>query len=231
MKYHKGEERLRNTMSFIIGFQGRNGYSPNVREICAGVGVKSPSHAHKLLAELEERDCIGREKNKSRAIQILDSAYEFVLKLPRRLEETLLIPIKGRIVAGEPIPMPESSTEYYDPESTVSILRSSIPARERLEELFALEVQGNSMVDSMINDGDLVIMRRVLDAENGDMVAVWLNDKQETTLKHFFRKNGQIILHPANPFMEDIVVENPDQLHIQGKVVMVIRQYQQSVVH
>jgi len=231
MKYHKGEDRLRKTMAFIIGFQRTNGYSPNVRDICDGIGVKSPSHAHKLLSELEARDCIGREKNKSRAIQILDAAFEFVRQFPTRLEETLAIPIKGRIIAGEPIPLPDTSTEYYDPESTVGVLCSSIPAREKLEELFALEVQGNSMVDSMINDGDVVIMRRVVDAENGDMVAVWLDDKQETTLKHFFRKNGMVILHPANPFMQDIIVENPDQLQVQGKVVMVIRQYPYKIVH
>jgi repressor LexA len=225
MGYQKGEERLKKAMEFIIRFQRKNGYPPNVRDLCEGIGVKSPSHAHKILDQLEQRDLIAREENKSRTVQILDTAYEFLGKMARRLEESLTIPVKGRIVASEPIPMPESDLSYYDAETTVSVPYSAFRPGEKTENLYALEVDGISMVDSMVNDGDTVILRPVQEVQNGEMVAVWLKDRQETTLKHFYRKNGKIILRPANPTMHDIEVENPAQLEIQGRVVMVIRQY------
>ena len=225
MGYQKGEDRLRKAVKFIVDFQRNVGYPPNVRDVREGIGVKSPSHAQKILNELERRECIARTGNKSRTIRIREAAYEFMGMLPRRLEESFLIPIVGRIVASEPIPVPESDFNYYDHESTVSVLRSSISHRENVEELFAMEVEGDSMVDSMINDGDIVVLRRTQEASNGDMVAVWIDDKKETTLKHFHQKDDRIILQPANPNIKDIEIENPDHLQIQGKVVQVIRQY------
>lgn len=225
MGYQKGEERLRKAMAFIVRYQRKNGYPPNVRDLCEGVGIKSPSHAHKLLDQLEKRDLIAREENKSRAIRILDAAYEFIGQVARRLEEALTIPVKGRIVASEPIPMPDSTLDYFDAESYVSVPYSAFRPGEKTDGLYALEVQGNSMIDSMVNDGDTVILRPVQEAQNGEMVAVWLNDVQQTTLKHFYRKDGRIILRPANPTMQDIEVKNPAELVVQGRVVMVIRQY------
>jgi repressor LexA len=225
MGYQKGEDRLHKALDFIIRFQQKNGYPPHVRELCDGVGIKSPSHAHKLLDQLEQRDLIAREENKSRAIRVLDAAYEFLGQMTRRMEEALTIPVLGKIVASAPIPMPESDFPYYDAESTVSIPYSTLANVDKSRTLFALEVQGDSMIDSMVNDGDTVILRRTQEVDNGDMVAVWMNDRQATTLKHFYRKNGKIILRPANPNYPDIDVENPAELEIRGKVVMVIRQY------
>ena len=120
--------------------------------------------------------------------------------------------------------MPPSDLSYFDPDSKVDIARSLLPARVNTSELFALEVKGDSMIDAMVNDGDIVIMRRAQEATNGEMVAVWLDDKDETTLKYFYKENGRIRLQPANPTMQPIYVENPKQLRIMGKVVMVIRQ-------
>ncbi|MCE5207597.1 MAG: transcriptional repressor LexA [Chloroflexi bacterium] len=225
MNYQKGENRQREAMKFIIRFQRKNGYPPHVRDLCEGIGIKSPSHAQKLLKQLEDRDLITRESSKSRAIRILDAAYEFAGQAGRRMDEALTVPLLGRIVASQPIPMPDSSFNYYDAESFVTVPGSTFSQADRDNGLFALEVQGDSMIDSMVNDGDTVILRRIENAENGDMVAVWLKDRQETTLKHFIRKDEKIILRPANPAMADIEVENPDQLEIQGRVVMVIRQY------
>jgi repressor LexA len=99
-----------------------------------------------------------------------------------------------------------------------------LPAREKTQDLFALEVQGDSMIDAMVNDGDIVIMKRAQQAENGEMVAVWLDDKDETTLKYFYKEPQGIRLQPANPNMTPIYVDNPASLRIMGKVVMVIRQ-------
>jgi repressor LexA len=114
---------------------------------------------------------------------------------------------------------------YYDADSMVDIARSLLPARERgSSDLFALEVQGDSMIDAMVFDGDLVIMKPAKEARNGEMVAVWLNDRDETTLKYFYLENGRVRLQPANPTMKPIYIEDPSTVEIQGKVIMVIRQ-------
>ena len=133
------------------------------------------------------------------------------------------IPIAGRIVASEPIPMPVSDLNYYDAESSVDIARSLLPAKD-VNDLFALEVSGDSMIDAMINDGDIVVMKKASSANNGEMVAIWLDDNNETTLKYFYKEADRIRLQPANPNMEPIFVKNPKSLRIIGKVVMVIRQ-------
>ena len=106
----------------------------------------------------------------------------------------------------------------------VDVAASLLPGRERgARDLFALEVQGDSMIDAMINDGDIVIMKPAMEARNGEMVAVWLDDRDETTLKYFYLENGRVRLQPANPTMKPIYIDNPARVRIQGKVVMVIR--------
>jgi repressor LexA len=224
MSYQRGEKRQKAAMKFIIAFQRRNGYPPHTRDICAGIGVKSASHAHRILRQLEERALISRDGSKSRAIRVHEAGYAFA-GTGKDQGERLTVPLLGRIVASKPIPMPETSFSYFDAESYVTLPGSDVPQAGHGGELFALEVQGDSMIDSMVNDGDTVILRCIDNAENGDMVAVWLKDKQETTLKHLIRKDDRVFLRPANPTMSDIEVENPDQMVIQGRVVMVIRHY------
>ena len=141
------------------------------------------------------------------------------------VSELLTIPIVGRIGASLPVPMPGiDSGSYFDAETTVEIAASSLSAREKASDLFALEVDGHSMIDAMVNDGDIVIMKRAQTANNGEMVAVWLEDNQETTLKYFYKENGRVRLQPANPTMDPIIINNPEQVRIQGKVVMIVRQ-------
>ena len=98
-----------------------------------------------------------------------------------------------------------------------------MPAKEKGKELFALKVQGESMIDAMVNDGDIVILKPTQDARNGDMVAVWLSDRNETTLKFFFKEKDKYRLQPANPTMKPIYIDKNESLEIKGKVVMVIR--------
>ena len=224
MTYQKGELRLQEAMTFIIEHYQENGYAPSMRELCKGIGVKSPSHAKKILDQLEERFLISRDGSKYRTIKVLEEAYDFVSQPWRRMEEAFLIPIAGRIVASEPLPVPDTSLNYYDEESSVRVLSSSLPKNEKIHNLFALEVDGDSMIDSMVNDGDIVILRRANEVNNGEMAAVRLKERNETTLKHFYKREGKVILHPANPTMQDIVIENPAQVEVQGKVVLVIRQ-------
>jgi repressor LexA len=140
------------------------------------------------------------------------------------VSDLIRIPLAGRIVASAPVPVPESDVAYFDPESSIEIARGMLPARENEKNLFALEVQGDSMVDAMVNDGDIVIMKTATEASNGDMVAVWLDDNNETTLKYYYKESGRVRLQPANPTMRPIYIDPTRHLRIMGKVVLVIRQ-------
>lgn len=220
-------ERHRKILDFLIRFQEENGYSPSIREIGDSINVKSTSLVDYYLTQLEQMGYIQRDDRVSRSIRVLEPAERLLnraVKAIRQLEDVVTIPVLGRIVASQPIPVPPSDLAYFDPDSSVEIARSLLPARERPDELFALEVQGDSMIDAMVNDGDTVILRRAQEANNGDMVAVWLDDRDETTLKYFYKEKDRIRLQPANPTMGPIYVENPAHLRIMGKVVMVIRQ-------
>ncbi|HZU86585.1 MAG TPA: S24 family peptidase, partial [Anaerolineaceae bacterium] len=166
------------------------------------------------LEALEKMGEIERNDRVSRGIRLVQPP----------MRDIFTIPLLGPIVASEPIPMPPTDTTYFDPDSTVEIARTMLPAREKISELFALEVRGDSMIDAMINDGDIIIMKPASDARDGEMVAVWLDDNNETTLKYFYRENNRVRLQPANPTMKPIYIDNPKQLRIMGKVVMVIRQ-------
>jgi repressor LexA len=209
-------------------YQKQYGFPPAIREICEETQISSTSVVNYYLDQLEKWGYIKREKNISRGITILKNALGELLDgkvrpMINAVEELFRIPVIGRIVAGLPVPVPASDLNYFDPESAISIARSLLPPREKLEDLFALEVQGDSMIDAMVNDGDLVIMKRAQEARNGEMVAVWLLDRDETTLKYFYREGTKVRLQPANKTMLPIIIDDPRVVQIQGKVLMVVR--------
>ncbi len=226
-------ERHRKIMEYLTKFQNSNGYSPSIRQIGDSINVKSTSLVDYYLNQLQQMGFIDREDRISRSIRVVnpisenaplkEKVTEAVQNVAATLSDLVSIPLAGRIVASAPIPMPASDLPYFDSESSVDIARSLLPTRET-NDLFALEVSGDSMVDAMINDGDIVIMKQAKSANNGEMVAVWLDDKDETTLKYFYKESNRIRLQPANPNMGPIYVDNPKSLRIMGKVVMVIRQ-------
>lgn len=217
-----------------------SGYPPSIREICDQANITSTSVVNYYLNQLEEAGYIERDERVSRGIRVIKPLTEVetsavnpsavaqlkksVQNVRQTVEELLHIPILGRIVAGEPMPVPSSDFGYFDVDSMVDVASSLLPSRERGSQLFALEVQGDSMIDAMVNDGDIVIMKAANEATNGEMVAIWLDDKDETTLKYFFRENGKVRLQPANPTMDPIIINDPAAVKVQGKVVMVIRQ-------
>ena len=171
---------------------------------------------------------IERENNVSRGIRLLRNLEGNLLKAAQDITEMFSVPVIGRIVAGEPVPVPSSDFNYFDSETGIDIARSLLPPKEKTEDLFALEVQGDSMIDAMVNDGDIVIMRPVTQANNGEMVAVWLADRDETTLKYFYLEGGHVRLQPANPLMKPIIIDDPTHVQVQGKVVLVIRRLDQA---
>jgi repressor LexA len=219
-------ERPLKILAFLGDYQDKHGYSPSIREIGKHISVDSTSLVDYYLNQLAEKGFIERDDRVSRSIRILKvTAQNAVDKVAAVLSDLIPIPLVGRIGASLPVPMPESSAPYFDAYSSVEVARSLLPSREKTSELFALEVDGVSMIDAMVNDGDIVIMKKANTANNGDMVAVWLEDNNETTLKYFYKENGRIRLQPANPTMQPIIIDNPEQVRIQGKVVMVVRQF------
>lgn len=224
--------RHKKILSFLESFLNERGYPPSIREIGDHTQISSTSVVNYYLNQLEEMGYISRESNVSRGINLLKSS---VTDLPNKVKTAIStvanqffsIPLVGNIVAGEPMPVPASDFSYYDPESGIDVARSLLPSGDHPEELYALRVHGDSMIDAMVNDGDIVVMRKSNQARNGEMVAIWLNDRDETTLKYFYHENGQVRLQPANPTMKPIIITDPSIVEVQGKVVLVIRQLSQ----
>jgi len=226
-------DRHKRILEFLDEYQAQFGYPPSIREIGEKTGISSTSVVNYYLDQLEKAGYIERESHISRGIRVLKSLGEeegvgtrianTAKRMASAVDELLRIPVIGRIVAGSPVPVPPSDFSYYDPETGIDIARSLLPPREKVSDLFALEVQGDSMIDAMVNDGDIVIMKKVESAKNGEMVAVWLRDRDETTLKYFYLENGRVRLQPANPTMRPIIIDDPSIVQVQGKVVMVIR--------
>jgi repressor LexA len=190
------------------------GYPPSIREIGEATDISSTSVVTYYLKQLEDWGYIERDAKFSRALRLSGSAHTSILK----------VPILGPIAAGLPIQVPAPGETYIGEEiDGVDVARSLLPAGEKGTDLFALKVQGDSMIDAMVNDGDIVIMKKTEQASNGEMVAIWLPGMDETTLKYFYKEKDRYRLQPANPTMKPIFVKKSEPLEIKGKVVMVIR--------
>lgn len=210
----------------------KNGYPPSIRDILTAGKFSSTSVVNYYLNQLETSGHIERSGHVSRGIRILKPFSEIaqgpiekaVKQLRETMEEVLHIPVLGRIFASAPTLLPGTDGfSVITPETFVDVARSMLPAREKVDELYALEVRGDSLIDAMVNDGDIVIMKPIKEVRNGELVAIWLDDKEETTLKYFFLENGKVRLQPANPEMKPIIIDDPSHVRVQGKVVMVIR--------
>lgn len=213
------------------------GYPPSIREIGEETEITSTSVVNYYLEQLEKWGYIERDRRISRGLRVIpEKLAEIGLALGAPLQESaraaaenlgelFRVPMMGRIGASLPMPVPASDFNYYGAEEGVAIAHSLLPTK-KVEGLFALEVQGDSMIDAMVNDGDIIIMRRVdnnAEIKNGDMVAVWLPERDETTLKYFHKEKNGYRLQPANPTMQPILIDKNEKLEVRGKVVMVIR--------
>ncbi len=213
------------------------GYPPSIREIGEQTGITSTSVVNYYLEQLEKWGYIERDRRISRGLRVTEKIAEIAGMFNTRVQavtqtaadvitDFLRVPVAGRIVASAPAPVPASDFAYYDAESSLDIARSMLPTRGKTDDLYALEVQGDSMIDAMVNDGDYVIMKPVgnnAEVRNGEMVAVWLPTRDETTLKYFYKEKDGYRLQPANPMMKPIMIKSTEPLEIKGKVVMVIR--------
>jgi repressor LexA len=204
-------ERQVKIKEFIEEYFSSHGYAPSYREIMKKVSIPSLSVVRYNLERLQREGHLERDPHIARGIRPINSTAN--KKKPIR--------VWGYIQAGEPTPVPGVSDPIFGEDEALSISMDLLPNDA---DLFALIVRGDSMMDAMVNEGDYVILKPQLEAHNGDMVAVWLKDREETTLKYFFHENNRVRLQPANPNYKPIIIEKPDEnLEVRGKVVMVIR--------
>lgn len=193
------EEKLIKVMDYIRKFSDENGYTPSVREIGKECGIKSTATVYSYVQKLQERGLLNKATNKKRSVTLAKSSG-------------INIPLIGTVTAGQPIFAYENYEDYY-----------TFPAGEfRGDDLFMLRVQGTSMIDAGIMNGDKIVVRRQETAENGEIVVALVEDS--ATVKRFYRRNGQIVLHPENEALSDMIFED-GQVCILGKVVGLMRNY------
>lgn len=216
-------ERQRAMQMFIEECIAERNHPPSIREICDHCDISSTSVADYNLRRLEERGYIKRDRKVSRGIQVLRPIGAML-----ESEFAVNVPMYGSIAAGEPITIPEADVE---PDHFIEVARDLIRA-PKTRDLFALRVQGQSMIDALIDDGDIVVLAHQETADNGDLVAAWIASREEWTLKKFFQEGDSITLRPANPAMyseEDVAQKftfsaREEDVKISGKVCLVLRQ-------
>ncbi|HSG45636.1 MAG TPA: transcriptional repressor LexA [Anaerolineales bacterium] len=212
-------DKHKKVLEFVNKYQTEYGRPPSIREIGEKVKISSTSVVNYYLDQLEKNGYIERDNRVSRGMRLTDKVNEIV----EVTTDTLHVPILGPIAAGPLMLVPEPGVNYMNDKEydAVDIARSLLPSKEKGNDFYALEVKGDSMIDAMINDGDIVVMKPAIEAKNGDMVAVRVED--EYTLKRFYKEKDHYRLQPANPTMEPIILKKSTPIEINGKVVMVIR--------
>jgi repressor LexA len=201
-------EKQQRILAFVERFLDEHDYPPSIRDIQQGCDISSTSVVDYNLKRLEERGLLRRDREISRAIQLPGAQSR---------RRAMTVPVLGKIAAGLPIPTPpEVLPEGYE---EVEVTEDQTKGRTNA---FALKVEGTSMIDALINDGDIVILEPTQSCDDGDMVAVWLKAENETTLKKFFHEGDRIRLQPMNSTMQPFYT-SPDNIEVQGRVLSSIR--------
>lgn len=197
-------------LDFILEQQNKRGYPPTVREICEAVGLSSTATIHARLKKLETHGYLVKESAKNRSIKVINykNANE-TGKIQYTDDQYLSVPVYGKVTAGQPITAVEDITDTFP--LPLSFANN--------KDLFMLRVQGESMINAAILDGDFIIVERTPTADNGDIV-VALIDNENATVKTFYKEKGHFRLQPENDTMEPIIV---NEVKILGKVVGIFR--------
>ena len=198
-------------LNYIRDFIEEHDYPPSIRQIQQACEISSTSVVDYNLRILERQGHIRRDREVSRAIEVLRGG--------RRAQRVVPVPIIGSIAAGQPIPVPSADTWSADMSDSIEVAPEMIGDRENV---FALRVKGTSMIDALVNDGDVVILEQTAAARDGDMVAAWLVKEQEATLKRIFREGDRVRLQPANETMQPIYTD-AGNVQVQGRVIASIR--------
>ncbi len=211
-------ERQVKILEFIDAYFQEHNYPPTIREIGKAVGISSTSVVKYNLERLQEKEKLERSKEVSRGLRLLKTAGgngdtgTATARLVR-------VPKLGIISAGQPIAAAGQQDNPYAGD-TLTLTADLVPDRANL---YALRVQGDSMIDALVYDGDWVIIEHRETAERGDMVVAWVEDKEETTLKYYYPEGATVRLQPANPAYQPIHVP-AEHLKVQGKVLAIVRQ-------
>ena len=205
MSYGKISKKQSEILEYIKNEILNRGFPPSVREICEAVNLKSTSSVHSHLETLEKNGYIRRDPTKPRAIEIVDDNFNLVRR------ETVNVPIIGKVAAGQPLLAVENVEGYFP------IPSEYMPNNKT----FMLVVQGDSMVNAGIFNGDYVVVEQQPTAENGQKVVALIDDS--ATVKTFYKEDGHIRLQPENDRMEPIIVEPDQPFQILGKVIGVFR--------
>jgi repressor LexA len=201
--FNETRERI---FSFLHDFRDKHDYMPTVRDILKGCNISSTAVVQHHLDILEREGRIHRDPEVFRSIRLADK------------RNLTTVPLLGIIAAGKPIPVPTPDTWTNQSLDTIELPQEIIKNRQ----IYALRVKGQSMIDALIDDGDIVLMESTKTAENGEMVAVWLKNEREVTLKKIYFQSGKVVLKPANRSMKPMTFQ-ADNIEIQGKVVGVFR--------
>ena len=196
-------KRQKEILEFIKKYTNKKGYPPTVREIGKELGLSSTATIHSHLKRLESMGVIKREKEKNRAIEILDE------KTKKSIDGLVTVPLLGMITAGNPIEAIQNPAEFF-----------TLPAEliPRNSEVLTLRVKGDSMKNAGILHGDLVVVRQQPSAENGEIVVALLGD--EATVKRFYLETGYVRLQPENPDYEPLIASD---VRLLGKVIGLVR--------
>ena len=196
-------------LEFLQQFREQRGYSPSMREIQQACYISSTSVVEYNLRILEQKGLLHRDREISRGINLPGG-----LTTPRPIE----VPLLGTIAAGQPIGVPDSGSWAAVAEDTVAVPEAVVAGRLPV---YALRVKGTSMIEDLINDGDIVLIEQRTSVDNGATVVAWLKDQKETTLKRYYREGDRVRLQPANSTLQPIFVPARN-LEVQGRVVGVM---------
>ena len=207
--------RRQQILEFIQGFISDNGIPPTVRDIQRACDISSTSVVDYNLHKLRQDGYLNRRPDVARGIELLDDEGQPVSSAPR-------VQILGAIAAGQPLPV--FSTEGVASSAEFDTIEVSPDLQRRHGKLYGLTINGTSMIDALIDDGDVVIVKPTQEAANGEMVVAWLKLEEEATLKRFYQEGDRVRLQPANSQM--VPIYSPaGNVEIRGKVVEVIRKF------
>ncbi|MEW5706084.1 MAG: transcriptional repressor LexA [Actinomycetota bacterium] len=199
-------KRQQQVLDFILSEINRKGYPPSIREIGKAIGLTSSSTVHSHLAALERKGYIRRDPTKPRALEVIDFRLNDRGINPEKVRN---VPLVGRVAAGSPLLAQENIEDNF-----------ALPAELASEGTFMLRVEGSSMIEAGILDGDYLIVKQQPTADNGDIVVALLGD--EATVKRFYKKGDRIVLKPENKSMEPIIAADAK---IIGKAIGLIRKF------
>ena len=196
------KQKLYDVLDFINQYGEENGFPPTVRDICRELGIKSTATAYSYLNRLNDMGLLNKAENKKRAVTLKSG-------------DTVKVPLIGTVTAGQPIFAVENFDGYY-----------TLPSAEfGGDDLYMLRVQGDSMIEAGIFDGDKIVVRKQESADNGDIVVAMFDDgiDEGATVKRYFRRDGKVILHPENSALSDFVLDDENGVRSLGKVIGLLR--------